>query len=240
MWGWAWASFTGDAVLLGTAFLAYVFGLRHAVDADHIAAIDNATRKLIEAGRPPAATGFFFSLGHATVVILASLAIALGSARLSASFAGLKPVAGAVGTGIAVASLFALAIANMAILVSVCRVLSNTRAGSHPAGADVQRLLAGGGLVARVLRSAFRLISQSWHMYPLGFLFGLGFDTATEVGLLGVSAAQSAQGLPLPKIMVFPALFTAGMVLIDTLDALLMTQAYRWAMSEPRRKLHYI
>jgi high-affinity nickel-transport protein len=238
-WLWAWASFGGDAVLLGTAFLAYAFGLRHAVDADHIAAIDNATRKLIEAGRPAAATGFFFSLGHATVVVLASLAIAVGSAQLPASFAMLKPLAGAVGAGVSVLSLFILAIANMAILVSVCRMMVAARRGEQPEAADLQRLLAGRGLLARVLRGVFRLISTSWHMYPLGFLFGLGFDTATEIGLLGVSAVQAAHGLPLRAIMVFPALFAAGMALVDTLDAMLMAGAYRWAWSEPLRKLRY-
>jgi nickel/cobalt transporter (NiCoT) family protein len=239
VWAWAWTSFGGDGMLLGTAVLAYAFGLRHAVDADHIAAIDNAARKLIEAGRPAAATGFFFSLGHATVVVLASLAVGLGSSRLPTSFGAIKPFAGAVGAGVSAVSLFALAVANAAILVSVCRLLAAQRRGDRPIEAELDRLVAGRGLLVRVLRGVFRLISKSWQMYPLGFLFGLGFDTATEIGLLGVSAAQASHGLPLRAIMVFPALFAAGMVLVDTLDALLMTGAYRWALSQPLRKLRY-
>jgi nickel/cobalt transporter (NiCoT) family protein len=238
-WIWAGVAFAGDPVLLGTAFLAYAFGLRHAVDADHIAAIDNATRKLIEAGRRATATGFFFSLGHATVVVLAVLAIALTSARLPASFSAIGPLAGLIGTAVSAASLFALAVANTVILVAVCRLFAALRRGEPPAEAELTRLLAQRGLLGRLLRGLFRLIGKSWHMFPLGFLFGLGFDTATEIGLLAVSAAQAAKGLPLAAIMVFPALFTAGMALIDSADGLMMAGAYRWAAAEPFRKLTY-
>jgi nickel/cobalt transporter (NiCoT) family protein len=242
-WLWAATAFAGQPVLLGTAFLAYAFGLRHAVDADHIAAIDNATRKLIEAGRRAAGTGLFFSLGHSSVVVLAVLAIALGAARLpaGAGMAAFGPLAAAIGTGVSAVSLFALAVANSAILVSVCRLFIALKRGGEqpPADGELARLLSRRGLLARLLRGLFRLIAKSWHMFPLGVLFGLGFDTATEIGLLAVSAAQAAKGLPLPAIMVFPALFTAGMVLIDSLDGLMMSGAYRWASADPYRRLYY-
>jgi nickel/cobalt transporter (NiCoT) family protein len=238
-WVWAAAAFAGEPVLLGTAFLAYAFGLRHAVDADHIAAIDNATRKLIEAGRPATGTGFFFSLGHASIVLLAVLAIALGAERLPAGVASWGPFAGTIGTAVSAVSLFALAVANTVILVAVWRLFAARKRGARPAEAELARLLSQRGLLGRLLRGLFRLIGKSWHMFPLGFLFGLGFDTATEIGLLAVSAAQAAKGLPLPAIMVFPALFTAGMALVDTLDGMMMAGAYRWAAAEPYRKLCY-
>jgi nickel/cobalt transporter (NiCoT) family protein len=238
-WVWATMAFAGDPVLLGSAFLAYAFGLRHAVDADHIAAIDNATRKLIGAGRPATGCGLFFSLGHATVVVLAVLAIALGAERLPAGLAAWGPFAGTLGTAVSAISLFALAIANAVILVAVCRLFTTRERDGQPSEAELTRLLSRRGLLGRLLRGLFRLIAKSWHMFPLGFLFGLGFDTATEIGLLAVSAAQAAKGLPLPAIMVFPALFTAGMALIDSLDGLLMAGAYRWAVADASRKLYY-
>jgi high-affinity nickel-transport protein len=238
-WGCAWLAFAGHPVLLGSALLAYTFGLRHAVDADHIAAIDNATRKLIEAGQDGRTTGLYFSLGHATVVVLGSIGIALASARLETSFAGLKPLAGTLSTGFSAACLFALAAANGVILVSVCRLITGLTRRTRPIEEELAGLLARRGLLGRLLRGVFRLISKSWHMYPLGLLFGLGFDTATEIGVLGVSASQAANGLPLAAVMVFPALFTAGMALVDSLDAILMDGAYRWAAVEPLRKLWY-
>lgn len=238
VWAWAWAEFQGNATLLGTALLAYVFGLRHAVDADHIAAIDNATRKLVEAGRPAIATGLFFSLGHATVVVLASLAIALTTAGLQANLALLKPLASTFAS-VSALSLFALALANGVVLVSLVRLLIAARNGNRPEAAGLAPLLAQRGILGRLLRGLFRLISKSWHMYPLGFLFGLGFDTATEIAVLAVAAAQASHALPLATVMVFPALFAAGMALVDTLDSVLMTGAYRWASVEPLRKLYY-
>jgi len=238
-WGWAWTAFAGNPVLLATAFLAYSFGLRHAVDADHIAAIDNATRKLIEAGRPAATTGLWFSLGHASVVVLASFGIATAAARLQESLAPLLPLANTLATGISALCLFALAIANTVVLVSICRLFRALRRGEAPAESELRRLLAKRGLLGRLLRGVFALIGRSRHMYLVGFLFGLGFDTATEIGVLGLSAAEASHGLPLAAIMVFPALFTAGMALVDTLDAVLMAGAYRWASVEPARKIYY-
>lgn len=238
-WGWAWTVFAGSPVLLATALLAYTLGLRHAVDADHIAAIDNATRKLIETGRPAVTTGLYFSLGHASVVVLASLGIAAAAASLQASLTPLLPWANALATGFSALCLFGLAIANTVVLVAIVRVSAALRRGEPPTDAELQRLLAKRGLLGRLLRGVFGLIGRSWHMYLVGFLFGLGFDTATEIGVLALSAAEASHGLPLAAIMIFPALFAAGMTLVDTLDAMLMAGAYRWASKEPARKVYY-
>jgi len=238
-WAWALIAFRRYPVLLGTALLGYGFGLRHAVDADHIAAIDNVTRRLMQDGRRPAAVGFFFSLGHSSIVVLASAAVAATATAFKDRFEALQTVGGMIGT--LVSSLFLLAIAgmNLLILVKLCVSFRRVRRGEPYAEADLDMLLAGRGLLARMFRPLFRMIRQSWHMYPLGILFGLGFDTATEVGLLGISAAQAAKGMPIWSIMVFPALFTAGMALVDTTDSILMLGAYGWAFIRPVRKLYY-
>ena len=235
VWGWALLAFRDHPVLLGTAFLAYGFGLRHAVDADHIAAIDNVTRKLMQAGQRPVGVGFFFALGHSTVVILA----ASGVAATAASLDRFRVVGGVVGTLISVAFLFAIAIANMFVLRGVWRMFCEVRRTGRYAEEDFDILLNSRGLLARLFRPLFRLVSRSWHMYPLGFLFGLGFDTATEVALLAMSAAEAAKGLAIWSIMVLPALFAAGMALVDTTDGLLMLGAYDWAFIKPIRKLYY-
>ena len=238
-WGWALLAFRHYPVLLGTALLAYGFGLRHAVDADHIAAIDNVTRKLMQEGRRPVGVGFFFSLGHSTVVVLASIAIAATATAFRDQLDSLRGVGGVVGALVSAFFLLAIAVMNMVILTSVYRAFRRVRAGEPYAEEDLDMLLAGRGLLARLFRPLFRMIRRSWHMYPLGLLFGLGFDTATEVGLLGISAAQAAQGMPVWSILVFPALFTAGMSLVDTTDSVLMLGAYGWAFVKPVRKLYY-
>jgi high-affinity nickel-transport protein len=238
-WSWAFIALHDYPVLLGTAFLAYTFGLRHAVDADHIAAIDNATRKLMQDGQRPAGVGFFFSLGHSTVVVIASAVIALATGALQDRFASFKAVGGVVGTLVSAFFLFLVAAANLVILRSVYRTFREVRRGGGLVEEDLNHLLAQRGLLGRIFRPMFGLVSQSWHMYPLGLLFGLGFDTATEIGLLGISAAEASRGLPIWSIMVFPALFTAGMSLIDTTDGVLMLGAYGWAFVKPIRKLYY-
>jgi high-affinity nickel-transport protein len=237
-WGWAFIAFHDYPLLLGTALLAYSFGLRHAVDADHIAAIDNVTRKLMQDGQRPVAVGFFFSLGHSSVVVALSVAIALAAASLD-QFDTLKSAGGLIGTGISAFFLFAIAAANLLILVGLWRSFRRVRRGGRLVEEDLDILLANRGLVARACRRLFRLIARSWYMYPLGLLFGLGFDTATEVGLLGISAAGATKGLTLWSILVFPALFTAGMALVDTADGILMLGAYGWAFIKPIRKLYY-
>ncbi len=238
-WAWALIVFHDSPLLLGTAFLAYSFGLRHAFDADHIAAIDNVTRKLMQEGKRPVSVGFFFSLGHSTVVIALAVAIALTTVALQSHFDALKTIGGMIGTSVSALFLFAIAAANILVFVQVYRAFRFVTKGHGMAEEDIDEILSKRGFLGRVLRPAFRLIERSWHMYPLGFLFGLGFDTATEVGLLGISAAQASQGMSIWTILVFPALFTAGMSLMDTTDGVLMIGAYGWAFVKPVRKLYY-
>jgi high-affinity nickel-transport protein len=239
VWAWALYTFRDHPVLLGTALLAYSFGLRHAVDADHIAAIDNVTRKLMQEGKRPITVGFWFSLGHSTVVVLAALAIAVTTTGLASHFGALKDVGGIVGTSVSTLFLFVIAAMNIIILAGIWRTYRHVRAGGAYADEDFDLLLNSRGLLARLFRPAFGLVSKSWHMLPLGFLFGLGFDTATEVALLGISATQAGQGMSIWSIMVFPALFAAAMSLIDTTDGVLMLGAYNWAFVKPMRKLYY-
>ncbi len=238
-WLATFVEFHGRPELLGIAFLAYSFGLRHAFDADHIAAIDNVTRKLMQEGRRPVAAGFYFSLGHSTVVVALVLAIAIATAALQDRFDALRSVGGVIGTAVSALFLFAIAAANLVVLAQVYRSFQAVKRGESLNDDDVNLLLSRRGLLGRLLRPVFRLVERSWHMYPLGLLFGLGFDTATEVGLLGISAAQASQGLSLWSILVFPALFTAGMALMDTADSTLMVGAYGWAFAKPLRKLYY-
>jgi nickel/cobalt transporter (NiCoT) family protein len=238
-WLWALVEFRDYPVLLGTASLAYTFGLRHGVDPDHIAAIDNVTRKLMQEGKRPLYAGFFFALGHSTVVVIASVFVALSVAALQAKFAGFKEIGGVIGTSVSALFLLGISLANIAILVSVYRVFAAVKRGDRLIEDDLHDLLAQRGLLGRMLRSLFGIMTKSWHMYPLGLLFGLGFDTASEVGLLGISAAQGSAGLPVWSILVFPALFTAGMSLVDTTDGVLMVNAYGWAFIKPIRKLYY-
>ncbi len=238
-WAWAFLAFHAHPVLLGTALLAYGFGLRHAVDADHIAAIDNVTRKLMQEGKRPVAVGFFFSLGHSTVVILASAAVALTASALQKRMDWFKEVGGIVGTGVSAFFLVLIAIMNIFILVGTYRVFQHVRAGGRYSEEDLNMILARGGFLARIFRPLFKIIDKSWHMYPLGFLFGLGFDTATEVALLAISATEASKGLSIWSVLVFPVLFTAGMCLVDTTDGILMLGAYGWAFLNPIRKLFY-
>lgn len=238
-WLWALVAFHAHPVLLGTALLAYSFGLRHAVDADHIAAIDNATRKLMQEQKRPVAVGFFFSLGHSSVVVLASIAVAFTAATLKDHFEAFKAVGGVIGTSVSALFLLVIALMNLVILRSIYQAWRHVRQGGAYVEEDFNLLLADRGFMARIFRPLFRLISRSWHLYPLGFLFGLGFDTATEIALLGISATQAAQGLSPWSIMVFPLLFSAGMSLVDTLDGHLMLGAYGWAYMKPIRKIYY-
>jgi high-affinity nickel-transport protein len=238
-WAWALIAFRHFPLLLGTSLLAYGLGLRHAIDADHIAAIDNVTRKLMAEGRRPITTGFFFSLGHSTVVVLASVAIAATAVALDTSFAAFHDVGGIIGTTVSAVFLLAIAVMNLFILASVYRAFHHVKNGGAFVEEDLDVLMTGGGLLARIFRPLFGMVRKSWHMYPLGLLFGLGFDTATEIGLLGISAAEAARGLSIWSILVFPALFTAGMSLVDTTDSVLMLGAYGWAYRKPMRKLYY-
>lgn len=238
-WVWALVAFRDYPVLLGTALLAYGFGLRHAVDADHIAAVDNVTRKLMQEGKRPVTLGLFFSLGHSSVVVLASVVISVATVAMAGRFDHLKEVGGVVSTSVSALFLFVIALMNLVILRSIYRSWRKVKNGGVYVDDDFDMLLADRGFLARIFRPLFRMITRSWHMYPLGFLFGLGFDTATEIGLLGISATQASQGLSAWSIMVFPALFCAGMTLVDTLDGHLMLGAYGWAYLKPIRKIYY-
>jgi high-affinity nickel-transport protein len=237
-WTWALLLFHDRPVLLGTALLTYGLGLRHAMDADHIAAIDNVVRKLMQTEKRPVGVGFFFALGHSSVVVLAVAAAGTASTLLGPADM-LKAVGGVVGTAISTIFLFIVAAANIVILHGAWRAWRHVRRGGAYAGEEVDVLLNKRGLAARIFRPLFRLVTKSWHMAPLGFLFGIGFESATEVALLGISATQAAQGGSLWSIMVFPALFAAGMCLVDTTDGIVMLGAYDWAIRTPIRKLYY-
>ena len=223
---------------MATALLAWVFGLRHAVDADHIAAIDNVVRKLMQAGDAPRSVGLYFALGHSTIVVVATMLLALGVVSLGGDSL-LREIGGFIGTSVSALFLLVIAAINLVIFAGLWRTFRAAREqGIHDAeGLDA--LLANRGLLARLLGPMFRLVTKPWHMYPLGFLFGLGFDTATEIGLLSISASEAARGASLADVLVFPALFASGMALVDTADFALMVSAYRWAFVDPLRKLWY-
>ena len=235
LWLLAWAGSARDAAFLGTALLAYGFGLRHAVDADHIAAIDNTIRRLMRDGKRPIGVGFFFSLGHSTVVLLLCAGLAVAAPYVTRHMAHWGSIGSTAGTVISGGSLYLIGLINLVVLVDAWRAY---RARST-AGEDSQPFLEQKGLLTRILRPLLALVRRSWQMYFIGFLFGLGFDTATEVGLLALSAKSGQAGLPLLKIMLLPLLFTAGMCLVDTLDGILMLGAYGWATIQPGRKLAY-
>ncbi|MFC0400961.1 HoxN/HupN/NixA family nickel/cobalt transporter [Paraburkholderia rhizosphaerae] len=257
-WAWALIAFRHYPLLLGTALLAYGFGLRHAVDADHIAAIDAVTRKLMQQGKQPLGVGLAFSLGHSTIVIAATIGIAATALSLHGRFDQFKAVGGTIGTLVSAGFLLVLAGVNLTILRDVWRRYRNDRRG-HGRGDEHDRhaqrdgsqaaasidvaaaahAAAPAGLLSRALKPLFRVVTKSWHMYPVGVLFGLGFDTATEIGLLAIAAGEAGKGLPLYSILVFPALFTAGMTLVDSTDNVLMVHAYGWAMDDPKRRLYY-
>ncbi|MBV9076799.1 MAG: HoxN/HupN/NixA family nickel/cobalt transporter [Methylobacteriaceae bacterium] len=237
-WLWAYGLFSLEATLLSTALLAYLLGLRHAVDPDHIAAIDNVTRKLMEDGQRPTTVGFWFALGHVTTVVAASGAVALAVTSVSASDE-LKELGGLLGTGISAGFLLVIGIVNLVVLVGIWRSFRQVRRTGRYVEADLDMLLAGRGFLARLLRPLFRLVTKPWHMLPLGFLFALGFDTATEISLFGLAAAEASKGASFWAVMVFPVLFAAGMALVDTADGILMLGAYGWASVRPARKLVY-
>ncbi|NIE65396.1 HoxN/HupN/NixA family nickel/cobalt transporter [Burkholderia sp. Ax-1719] len=238
-WIWAFIAFHAQPLLLGTGLLAYGFGLRHAVDADHIAAIDNVTRKLMQDGQRPVSVGFFFALGHSAVVLLVAIAVAATAAALESRVEAWKDIGGVISTSVSALFLFLIAAMNIIILRGVWRAFGKVRRGEPYDSDDLDLLLNNRGLLARLFRPLFRLVSNPLWMLPLGFLFGLGFDTATEVSLLGISASQAAQGVSMGVVLVFPVLFAAGMSLVDTTDGILMLGAYDWAFVRPIRKLYY-
>jgi len=237
-WIWALAAFYNQPALLGIALVVYGFGLRHAVDADHIAAIDNVTRKLTQAGQRPVSVGFFFAIGHSIVVIIAAAAVAFAANSLK-SFPAFQSYGGIIGTLVSAFFLFVIAAMNIKIFASIYKTYRLVRSGGTYVEEDLDVLLNNRGFLTRIFRPMFGLVSRSWHMLPLGFLFGLGFDTATEVATFGVAGAQAAKGVSLIAVLVFPVLFAAGMALVDTTDGVMMLGAYNWAFVKPMRKLYY-
>jgi nickel/cobalt transporter (NiCoT) family protein len=239
VWIWALVALAGRPTLLGTAFLAYVLGLRHAVDADHIATIDNVVRKLMQEGKRPYSVGLFFSLGHSLSIALAVAAIAAAAFALQGRFAEFKEIGSIIGTAASAFFLLSIAAINLVILRGVWKSFLRARRGEPVEEQELNLLLSGRGLLARIFRPLFRMVSHSWQMFPIGFLFGLGFDTATEISLFAVAASQASGGMTIGTIMIFPALFTAGMTLVDTSDSVLMVGAYGWAFLNPIRKIWY-
>ena len=237
-WVLALAALASYPILLPTAFLAYSFGLRHAVDADHIAAIDNTTRKLMSDGQRPVGVGLFFSLGHSTVVVALSLVIAL-SAGIISDIPTFREIGGLIGTSVSALFLLLIGMINLVVLVDVYRMFRKVAGGGAYSEESLEEFLNSRGLLARLFRPMLRVIRRSWHMYPLGLLFGLGFDTASEVALLGLAAASGVNHVPIIYILVLPALFAAGMSLVDATDGVLMLSAYGWAYIKPIRKLYY-
>ncbi len=234
---------TGDKVLgIGVGLTAYALGLRHAFDADHIAAIDNTTRKLMEDGQRPLGAGFFFSLGHSSVVFALSLAIAFGVhavvGPVQDESSALHHYAGLIGTSVSGLFLYVIAAVNIAVLAGILKVFRDMRRGEYDEAA-LEHHLDNRGLLNRVLGRFTRSIRATWQMYPLGMLFGLGFDTATEVALLVLAGTSAAAGLPWYAILCLPVIFAAGMSLLDTIDGSFMNLAYGWAFANPARKLYY-
>ncbi|TME85640.1 MAG: HoxN/HupN/NixA family nickel/cobalt transporter [Chloroflexi bacterium] len=229
-------------VMLGLGGLAYAFGLRHAFDADHISAIDNTTRKLLQEGKKPLGVGFFFSLGHSTVVFVIALALGFATqfvvSNVISANGELKSVGGLIGTGVSGVFLLLIGIVNLIILLDILKVFRRMRAGAYDRPSLEHELVAG-GLLTRLFGRLFRLITHSWQMYLVGFLFGLGFDTASEISFLAISAGAAAQHIPIYALISLPLIFAAGMSLMDTADGAFMSQAYSWAFSNPVRKVFY-
>lgn len=233
-------------VYAGAGALAYGFGLRHAFDADHISAIDDTTRFMLQRGKKPLGVGFFFSLGHSSVVFLLSFGLAIGARAVQDHMGTMQSVGGVIGASVSGTFLWIVGLLNLVVLIGIARVYKEMKAGTYKAD-ELEELLTQRGFMNRILGKRFRgLITESWHMYPVGFLFGLGFDTATEVGLLAITAGaaststtQGGATLPVLGIIALPILFAAGMSVMDTADGVFMSKAYRWAFTSPLRKVYY-
>lgn len=240
VWGLTLLASLQFPVVLGIAILAYGFGLRHAVDPDHIAAIDNTTRKLMQEGQRPVATGFFFSMGHSTIVLLLSISLAFATSYIKTNLPQFKATGSVIGTSVSALFLIIIGTINLIVMIEVYRQFRKVKAGGQYDDQSLDDYLANRGLLARMFRPALRLVDRSWKMYPVGVLFGLGFDTASEVGLLAITAGFGASGqIPALYIVLFPLLFAAGMSLVDSTDGVLMLGAYGWAFVKPIRKLYY-
>jgi nickel/cobalt transporter (NiCoT) family protein len=227
---------------IGVGITAYTLGMRHAFDADHIGAIDNTTRKLMSDGQRPLSVGFFFSLGHSSVVFLLAIGLAMGIRGLSGGVANdnsaLHQATGLIGPTVSGSFLLLIGILNLLVLIGIVRVFLRMRQGEFNEQ-QLEEHLNSRGFMNRFLGRATRSVRKPWHMYPLGLLFGLGFDTATEIALLATAGTAAAGGLPFTAILCLPILFAAGMSLLDTIDGAFMNFAYGWAFSKPVRKVFY-
>jgi high-affinity nickel-transport protein len=226
------------AALWGMGLLAYTLGLRHAFDVDHIAAIDNTVRKLVQQKRNSLGVGFYFSLGHSSVVFLMAIATAISIQWVQKEMPEMQEIGGIIGATVSGLFLIIIGVMNLIVLIQLFRMFAKFRKGEHNQN-EFEKLLESRGFFSRFVSPLFKFISRSWHVYPLGFLFGLGFDTASEISLLAISAGAAKEALPFVSILSFPILFAAGMSLMDTADGIFMTTAYRWAFSTPLRKLYY-
>jgi high-affinity nickel-transport protein len=238
--GWAgvWWFGGGHPTLLGLAGLAYAFGLRHAFDADHIAAIDNTTRRLMNEDKRPLGVGLYFSLGHSSVVFLMTLALSVATSALAGEIPRLREIGQYVGTTISGLFLYLIGALNFVVMVDVYRVFRRMQRGDYDVAA-AEAVLLERGFVTRWFSGLFRLVTRPRHMYFVGFLFGLGFDTATEIGLLTMAGLATSQALPIGAVLTLPIVFAAGMSLMDTADGVLMCGAYGWALEHPMRKVFY-
>lgn len=222
----------------GQGFLAYTLGLRHAFDADHISAIDNTVRKLVQQKKPSYGVGFWFSLGHSTVVLVMSLAVTISVKWATQHMPMFQKIGGVIGTTISGTFLLVVAAFNVLVLINLFQSLPSMRRSPNKS-AKMDDLLLSRGLLSRLWKPLFKVVNQSRQMFPIGFLFGLGFDTATEITLLSLTAQSSQQNIPVYGLMALPILFTAGMNLLDTTDSIMMANAYQWAFKAPLRKLYY-
>jgi high-affinity nickel-transport protein len=238
-WGLLLAYAPSHPVLAGLGALAYTFGLRHAFDADHISAIDNTTRKFLQQGDRPLGVGFFFSLGHSTVVFALATGLAIAAGAVNAAIPGFQAAGGVIGAGVSGTFLSIIGILNLLVLVDVAKIARGVRRGTFDEARLERRLMDRGFMSRFFIGRLFRRINHSWHMYPLGILFGLGFDTASEVGLLALTAGAASGHAPFLAIVSLPLLFAAGMSLMDTADGVFMSKAYGWAFSSPVRKVYY-
>ena len=225
--------------LVGLGFVAYMFGLRHAFDADHIAAVDDTVRFMLQKGKRPLGVGFFFSLGHSTVVLALSVGVAFAATAVKAQMPQLENIGAILGAGVSGIFLWTIGILNLFVLLDILKIWQTAKSGTH-SHAHLEVLLQKRGLLNRLFGGRLqRLMNHSWQMYPLGLLFGLGFDTASEVGLLAMTAGASAGDLPVAAVLSLPVLFAAGMTAMDTTDGILMSRAYDWAFINPLRKIFY-
>ena len=225
--------------LVGLGFVAYMFGLRHAFDADHIAAVDDTVRLMLQKGKKPLGVGFFFSLGHSTVVLALAIGIAFAATAVKTELPLLRNAGAIIGAGVSGTFLWIIGILNLLVLLDILKIWRSAKSGTH-SHAHLETLLQQRGLLNRLFGGRLtKLMNHSWQMYPLGLLFGLGFDTASEVGLLAMTGGASAGNLPIPAVLCLPILFAAGMTVMDTTDGVLMSKAYDWAFINPLRKIFY-